>query len=76
MGYSKAPEQLQNNARPLRHSHTVTSMGANQPPYALLHIVARRATHCATKFTISLHFIITKHAGLILPKIFASYFYI
>ena len=38
VGYSKAPEQPQNRARPMCQSHTMTSMGANQRPYALLPI--------------------------------------
>ena len=46
--YSKAPKQPQSSTRPICHSHTMMSMGANQPPYALLHIGAHRATHCAT----------------------------
>ena len=37
VGYSKAPEQPQSSARPICHFHTMTSTGANQPPYALLH---------------------------------------
>ena len=48
MGYSKAPEQPQSSTRPTCHSHAMTRTGANQPPYTLLHIGARRATHCAS----------------------------
>ena len=49
VGYSKAPEQPQSSAR---HVYVILTLwggrGANQPPYALQHIGARRATHCAT----------------------------
>ena len=37
MGYSKAPDQLQNSTGPIGHSHTMT------------HIGACRAMHCATR---------------------------
>ena len=49
VGYSKAPEQLQYSARPICHSHTMTSVG-REP--ATLHIATyigfRRTMHCAT----------------------------
>ena len=47
MGYSKAPKQPQSSARPMCHSHTMTNTGANQRPYALLHIGARCTKHYA-----------------------------
>ena len=49
MGYSKAPEQPQSSARPICHSHAMTRTGREPATiYALLHIGARCATHCAT----------------------------
>ena len=48
VGYFDAPEQPQSGAKPIYHSHTMMNTGANQRPYALLHIGARRATHYAT----------------------------
>ena len=44
VGYFKAPEQPQSSARPTCHSHAMTRMGANQPPYALLHRSSLRYT--------------------------------
>ena len=41
VGYSKAPEQMQSSARPICHSHTMTSMG--REPATIAHC----ATHCA-----------------------------
>ena len=48
VGYSKSPEQPQSSARPICHSHTMMNTGANQRPYSLLHVGARRTTHYAT----------------------------
>ena len=42
MGYSKAPEQPQSNARPICNSHAMTS---TRSPYALLH---RSSPYCTT----------------------------
>ena len=47
MRYSKAPEHLQSSARPICHSHTMTSTG-REPAYTWLHMGARSAEHCAT----------------------------
>ena len=45
VGYSKAPEQPQSSARPICHSHTMTSMG-REP--ATMHIAAyTSSTHYA-----------------------------
>ena len=59
MGYSKAPEQLKSSARPICHSHTMTSMG-REP--ATMHIAtytkelaALLATHCATRDDIEIY---------------------
>ena len=50
VGYSKALEQPQNSARPICHSHAMTSTGREPAtiPYALLHMGARCATHCTS----------------------------
>ena len=51
MGYSKAPEQPQSSARPICHSHAMTSTGREPATIriaACIRIGARRATHCAT----------------------------
>ena len=49
MGYSKAPEQPQSSAGPICHSQAMTRTGREPATiYALLHIGARCATHCAT----------------------------
>ena len=46
MGYSKAPEQPQSRARPIYHSHSMTSTG-REP--ATIHFAAYRSSmHCAT----------------------------
>ena len=50
VGYSKAPKQPQSSTRPVCYFLTMTSTGREpaMPRYALLHIGARHATHCAT----------------------------
>ena len=50
MGYSKAPEQPQSRARPICHSHTMTSM-RHEPAtihIAAYYIGAHPTRHCAT----------------------------
>ena len=47
VGYSKDPKQPQSSARPICQLPDTLGQ-ANQPPYTLLHIGARRATHYAT----------------------------
>ena len=61
VGYSKAPEQPQSSAKPMCHSHTIMSTGANQPPYTLLPI-RLAALHIAPRET-----------TIILPVIFPDY---
>ena len=49
VGYSKAPEQPQSSARPICHSHTMTSTGREPATTRIAaYIGARRATHYAT----------------------------
>ena len=45
MGYSKAPKQLQSSARPICHSHTLTSLGSEPAAIRIAALGARRATH-------------------------------
>ena len=47
VGYSKAPEQPQSNARPICHSHAMTRTG-HEPATIRIAGLELAATHCAT----------------------------